>query len=1186
MAQVVTQNDINAIIDSTKAMVDAVSTLAGVLQGKSMLSIRFIKKKINLLVDALKSVMGLINTISEMDPAKVKAMQASTTALNESINAIVEIIKTLLKAVPLMMIFTIASPIILLCFWITISILNAFLRVIDKIVCTDTSKIESIQETLTSLEESVKAISMVMATLLLSVPLMAIFILASPIIILGTAVSMLVINAVLKITDRLIGVNKAKVKMAENSLEGLESVFGSMASIMAILLLMVPLMAIFVLASPIILICFWLTTMVLKAILSMIFKLTRNPKTMAAITMFIGLIGVLVLVGFAALALYLIAQVVNKAWGQIFLLIGGILLMTVALLGLGALLSWAAPFITPTIAVLSIVPILIGMVLIVALELYILAMIKLDKKAIGNAVNDIMDCAFMVIRAIFESTYKYGGGQEGDPWWKKALAFLGGAVAAIIEVILGVFILALTLVAISLILVMSMMLWALGGITLDKKKISENVKTVIDTALLVIASIFGPKDNPEQQENDRSWIKTVLQVVGGAIANILGAILAVLFLALVFVAILLIDLIATELVILQLIKFDAPKINENVHMVIDTAMMVINAIFMPKENPEEEENDRNWFMTVIEVIGSTFLKLVGAIFAILFLAMTLIAILLIDFIACELLLLQAIKLDQPKITTNVKIVIDTAFAVISAIFDPKQNPQEKENDRSWIEIVFEWVGGTIFRLIGALFAIVFLALTFVAIALVTFIASELAWLQSIDLDAELVKANVGIVIDTAMMVISSIFDPNDDKEDKPSEKGFFRTFMEILGLGPILQLIDAIMSIAFLALIMVSIQLVCCIAKELVYIQNIKLNASKIKQNVKTVISAAHTVIDSVMQGENQKEKRAKGFFRKLLEMVLPSGLLAMIDALMTIGFLALSMTAIGMVGELAMQLTRIANLPSMSNIKSKTKSVMRAAEDVIYAVFNNTGSIWDILEKKEKAEAAERYLGFLKKIPVAVGTVADKLKNMKTITKGQMTPIFETSVLLGKFVDSLQDQAKSDMKVVNTRIRQLNNICDIVDRIGGVSGSDISKSQRIVDNYMQFLNRIDTVNLDNLKTTVSLFEKLSEFSQSINGDFDRLADSLNEKIAPLLEELKELMSDMNVNINTINTNVTTSSDSSGSAAPATGSTATGSATQQRPGSAAPQQQSNKKSQVEKILKDIKDVLTGDNGKRIPVKLG
>jgi flagellar biosynthesis/type III secretory pathway chaperone len=55
-------------------------------------------------------------------------------------------------------------------------------------------------------------------------------------------------------------------------------------------------------------------------------------------------------------------------------------------------------------------------------------------------------------------------------------------------------------------------------------------------------------------------------------------------------------------------------------------------------------------------------------------------------------------------------------------------------------------------------------------------------------------------------------------------------------------------------------------------------------------------------------------------------------------------------------------------------------------------------------------------------------------------------------------------------------------------------------------LDKVNSIDLAKLQTTTNLFEKMAEFSKSISGDFEGLADTLNDKIAPLIEELKGLL--------------------------------------------------------------------------------
>ena len=63
----------------------------------------------------------------------------------------------------------------------------------------------------------------------------------------------------------------------------------------------------------------------------------------------------------------------------------------------------------------------------------------------------------------------------------------------------------------------------------------------------------------------------------------------------------------------------------------------------------------------------------------------------------------------------------------------------------------------------------------------------------------------------------------------------------------------------------------------------------------------------------------------------------------------------------------------------------------------------------------------------------------------------------------------------------------------------DEKKTVNAVKEYTNFLKQIDSMNLNKLETTVKMFEEMARFSESINGNFESLADALNEKIAPLL---------------------------------------------------------------------------------------
>ena len=76
----------------------------------------------------------------------------------------------------------------------------------------------------------------------------------------------------------------------------------------------------------------------------------------------------------------------------------------------------------------------------------------------------------------------------------------------------------------------------------------------------------------------------------------------------------------------------------------------------------------------------------------------------------------------------------------------------------------------------------------------------------------------------------------------------------------------------------------------------------------------------------------------------------------------------------------------------------------------------------------------------------------------------------------------------------------------GFISTNSAKNYENFVSNSIKLLQKINDTDIEKLGTTVKLFKSMAQFSESINGNFEKLADTLNEKIAPLLEELRDLI--------------------------------------------------------------------------------
>lgn len=633
-------------------------------------------------------------------------------------------------------------------------------------------------------------------------------------------------------------------------------------------------------------------------------------------------------------------------------------------------------------------------------------------------------------------------------------------------------------------------------------------------------------------------------------------------------------LLAVFLWLLTKIELDKDAIMSSVELIMSTAIGVIAAVFggLAGDETDEKGKSKGWFETVIGFVGGVTASLIKAILSVYVLALSLVAIGIILFIALELRLLQELSLDKNAIKTNVQLVIDTALMVVDMIFGFRDEKEDDNASKPWYKCVFEWIGGTVMKLIGALLSVYFLAMSVIAIGLVLFIATQLRILQAINLNQELVKEGVTTVIDTAIFVSNNIFDRRDEKADDPSSKGFIPSLIEFFTPGPMVAIMDAIMAVGFLAISLVAISLVLGIASSLKAIENLNLNASAVKSSVTTCIDTAFFVIDKVFSKDTHKEEKSGGVIEALLEFTMGKNMMHIIKALVAVGFLACAQAAIGMVSKIAKDLNELHKLPDLSGVQNKVSVVVKSGQAVIDAVFAG-GS-----EASEEALKAEKYLGsisriipMLLKLAPQMNQLADYtsklgqsntqqikktlslylwyIKELKSVSGGRnflntakgINEIVGSSAKLSYAAaevdpNTLQSVLTSHINFLND-VSNLNLSHDLSENIKTViqevyklttAKFDEKKIGETLKNYSDFLKVVDSVDIENLKTAARMVEKMADFSQSINGNFEQLAETLNEKIAPLLEELKEAMDKVSTTVEESGASISTSVHESG----------------------------------------------------------
>lgn len=1036
----------------------------------------FAKRKIKTIFKAITEVLklliakmeGLKGTVDSFDPKLTEVVEK----IAQLLGALKSIMKDICKMALLVLPFVLAAIVVIVSMPILCGVIYAIVGIMQLIAGMDveslSQSVNGIKTLINDIKDIFKAIIFLSLFLILAVPVMIMGIIAGIFVIIELLIFVVELNIMIAVLSMI---SKKDLAEAKSTIWTIMKIFLLLAGLMV----MIVVMAIFmedVLAASITFILGVAVILLITLALIYAFKFIAKAASKLNVKDLLTIIGVfgviliiMVIMLVVAAILLVIQQIASKLQvGTIILFILGLLAFAVVmgLLGLGcaAIGTYLLPAAAAIILVFVTIMILVGVILITAVMLFLLQKIELDFDKIKENVLLIMSTCKTIVESLFGPEDETEPEESDKGFIQVIFESLGGGIAMILQALLAVAYLALMMVAILLILLIAVMLRLLQELDLDTNKIMQNVGIVMDTAQAVIDSIFDPKDDKKDDASSKGFFASLLEYLGTGILKILQAIMAVAYLALILVAILLIDFIAAELRILQEIELNESKITENIGIVMDTAQSVIDAVFDPGDDKGDNPSNKGFFYDLLNFCCPALAKIFGAILSIAYLALILVAILLVDFIAAELLILQKITLNEEKIRENVGIVMDTAQMVVDCIFDPEDDKEDKPTSKGFFMAILDFFCPALAKIFGAIMSIAYLALIIVAIMLIVGIAKELEYLQEIVLDEELIRTNVQTVIDTANMVTSSIFDPVDDKEDNPSSKGFFLSLLELF-CKPLADIFEAIMAIAYLALIIVAINLICEIARQLEYIAQLQIDEETIKSNVQKVVSAAKCVINAIFQKDNTKPEEGKGIFRKLLKMILPSRLLEFLDAIMAIGYLSLIKTCVGLVGEIAQNLTAIMKLPSMNGISDKVGVVISTARTVINAVlYGGKPGKKEMKRLGEAAEEAEGYLYRVQRLPNLLGELIRRFEDLKEMGKETEDKAVAVITSLTNIVNQFDKMSSGALNKANQSNKVLSSITKTVRDINRVQVNEaqIKNIKALMLNIIRFGNTIKKI--------------------------------------------------------------------------------------------------------------------------------
>ena len=171
---------------------------------------------------------------------------------------------------------------------------------------------------------------------------------------------------------------------------------------------------------------------------------------------------------------------------------------------------------------------------------------------------------------------------------------------------------------------------------------------------------------------------------------------------------------------------------------------------------------------------------------------------------------------------------------------------------------------------------------------------------------------------------------------------------------------------------------------------------------------------------------------------------------------------------------------------------------------------------QEDKFNKADKKLNKIQQIITPLVNIGNSLSSIQNL-KLDEDKIMANIENLFNFVEKIGSKIKTSLNTNSLRgidedvfeevLNPMANFVQMVgDNLNNISKVDSSKMKKNIDNYVKFIDKINTIEVEKVKATTDMFKQMSEFSNSIKGDFDKLAEALSEKLLPVLEDLKEVM--------------------------------------------------------------------------------
>ena len=524
-------------------------------------------------------------------------------------------------------------------------------------------------------------------------------------------------------------------------------------------------------------------------------------------------------------------------------------------------------------------------------------------------------------------------------------------------------------------------------------------------------------------------------------------------------------------------------------------------------------------VTLIILLAAVALALVATTIATpIFIGLAAIGLTILGLMVMTLLIAELAKpeydVSQHKeaIIKNVGSIKEVLSEILNILL---QDPlaENKNNKKGILGGILSMISPKLNSLFEIITTFAFLTVTVLSVGALVLIGHMLNKIPSIEKKS--IKSKIGDIVESVNHLMSAVTAPYDTGEG--NKNGLLTSLISWLS-PEVANMIKAISTLSILVISLVSVGSLMFIGVLLSKIPSIDKKSVKIK--VGDIVESIHYLLAAITAPYDLKEGK-KGLLGSLINWIAPE-IGHLIDAISSLAILGISFVCVGSLKKIAENLNYIAEIKFEKDklIGKDGKSgavynILSTTDSVINAISGYEGETTvDYKAAKDKIEKVLDVVGYLGDINKIFN---DIIKNDISADTTPGTILLLNSTDLNKVIEKIAENKHLTKDTVKKSKYYKSIIKNIYGKFNDFRLEDntAKNSIDVTNKYIEFIDKIDKVNIEKLQTSVNLFEKMANFSKSINGNFEKLAESINEDLMPVLEELKETLNKIPEKIDT-----------------------------------------------------------------------